>query len=66
MGVLRVATLNVRGLKMVQRRTAIFLSLRNVSFDVLFLQECHLQGYSDVSFFSEGWGRGPSLWGVGM
>ncbi len=65
MGVLRVATLNVRGLKMVQRRTAIFLSLRNVSFDVLFLQECHLQGYSDVSFFSEGWGRGPSLWGVG-
>ncbi len=42
MGVLRVATLNVRGLKMVQRRTGIFLSLRNVSFDVLFLQEMSL------------------------
>lgn len=65
MGAIRVATLNVRGLKMVQRRTAIFLSLRMLSFDVLFLQECHLHGYSDVELFSEGWDRGPSLWGVG-
>lgn len=50
---------------MLQRRTAVFISLKRLPFDVLFLQECHLQRYSDVQLFSVGWGLGPSVWGVG-
>ncbi len=62
---LRVATFNARGLKMLQRRTSIYLSLKMSPLDVCFLQECHLQGKEDVSVFSAGWEAGPSCWGVG-
>ncbi len=62
---LRVASLNARGMKMLQRRTSIYLSLKMSIFDVCFLQECHLQGSEDVSVFSAGWEVGPSCWGVG-
>jgi len=65
MGYIRVATLNVRGIKMLQRRIAVFISLKTLPFDVLFLQECHLQGCNDVQIFSDGWRWGPSVWGVG-
>lgn len=50
---------------MIQRRTAIFLSLKMSPLDVCFLQECHLKDKKDVSVFSAGWEMGPSFWGVG-
>lgn len=50
---------------MIQRRTAIFLSLKMSPWDVCFLQECHLKDKNDVSVFSAGWEMGPSFWGVG-
>lgn len=62
---LRVVTLNAKRIKMLQRRTSIYLSLKMLPFDVCFLQECHLQGKEDVSTFSAGWEVGPSCWGVG-
>lgn len=65
MGQIRVATFNVRGLKMAERRTAVFLSVRNLKYDVLFLQECHLENERDVESFSTEWTLGPSFWGVG-
>lgn len=60
-----VATLNVRGCRQATRRTAIFESLESVSFDMLFLQECHLHSAADATLFSAGWRAGPSVWGVG-
>lgn len=65
MACIRVGTLNTRGMKMLQRRTAVFISLKRLPFDVVFLQECHLQGHIDVQGFSAGWGLGPSVWGAG-
>lgn len=47
------------------RQAAIFLSLRSVSFDLLFLQECHLISTSESEIFSKGWELGPSVWGAG-
>jgi len=61
----RVTTLNVRGLKMADRRRAFFESLRSCRFDVMFLQECHLEGGRDEAIFSEECERGPSVWGAG-
>lgn len=46
-----MATLNVRGMKMVERRAAVYLSVRDLYYDVLFLQECHLENDKDVEFF---------------
>lgn len=65
MSELTIATLNVRGLKMRQRRTAFFNSLKYVYFDILFLQECHLESCKDEQLFAEGWNKGPSVWGAG-
>lgn len=65
MGGLRVASLNVRGLKMVKRRIAFFESLSFVRFDVMFLQECHLESSRDEILFSKEWGKGPAIWGAG-
>lgn len=62
---LRVATLNVRGIRMPKRRAAMFLSVRSLPLDILFLQECHLKQEREKSWFSEGWGAGPLEWGVG-
>lgn len=50
---------------MLQRRTAIYLSLKMSAFDVCFLQECHLQDKDDVSvFFLQGgkWGLHVEGW----
>lgn len=58
-------TLNVRGLKSLQKRRAFFLSLEFVSFDVLFLQECHLKDKVDVEIFQEDRKRGNFSWGGG-
>lgn len=61
-----MASLNVRGMKMVERRAAVYLSVRDLYYDVLFLQECHLENDKDVEFFfSKEWTLGPSFWGVG-
>lgn len=65
MGQIKVATFNVRGLKMAERRTAVFFSVRDLYYDVLFLQECHLENERDVERFSKEWTLGPSFWGVG-
>lgn len=65
MGYLRVATLNVRGMKMLQQRTAVIISLKMLVFEVLFLQEYHLQGYNDVQLFLLDGGGGLLFVGVG-
>lgn len=59
-----MATLNARGMKMAERWTAVF-SVRELHYDVLFLQECHLENDKDVERFSNEWSSGPSFWGVG-
>lgn len=66
MGLIRVATLNARGMKMAERRTAVFFSVRDLHYDVLFLQECHLENDKDVERFSNEWSLGPSfgVWGM--
>lgn len=65
MGTIKVGTLNVRGLRQPLKRAAVFVSLRSVACDVLFLQECHLCCEGDSILFSKGWDVGPSVWGVG-
>lgn len=65
MACLRMATLNARGLRGLQRRTSVFLSLKISNFDVCFLQECHLQGKEDCDHFSASWEVGPSCWSAG-
>ncbi|GAA6085326.1 uncharacterized protein LOC121397172, partial [Tachysurus ichikawai] len=62
---LRVVTLNVRGIKQPLKRAAAFLSLSSVPFDILFLQECHLCSEAEGVAFSKGWERVPSAWGIG-
>ncbi len=48
---------NVRGLKMVKRRIAFFESLSFVRFDVIFLQECHLESSRDEILFCKRVGK---------
>lgn len=58
-----MATLNVRGMKMVERRAAVYLSVRDLYYDVLFLQECHLENDKDVEFFFQKNGLWDHLFG---
>uniref|UniRef100_A0A8C9WD04 Uncharacterized protein n=1 Tax=Scleropages formosus TaxID=113540 RepID=A0A8C9WD04_SCLFO len=58
-------TLNVRGLKNVLKRAAMFHRLASSAFQLCFLQEVHLQDQQDVAVFSSGWRKGRSYWNVG-
>lgn len=62
---MKLATLNVRGLRDRVKRTAVFLSLKSLSFDVCFLQEVHLKNGEDVVAFTRDWDKGGSRWSVG-
>ncbi len=66
MDCLRVATLNARGLKMLQRRTSIYLSLKMSTFDVCFLQNVTYKGMKMFLFFLRGgrWGLLVGEWGM--
>lgn len=43
-----VATLNMRGIGQVVKRTAVFQSLKSILFDMLLIQEVHLQLRADA------------------
>lgn len=63
MGLFRVVPFNVRGMKMAERRTAVFFSVKELHYDVLFLQECHMENDKDVNFQISGpWDRPFREW----
>ena len=63
MGTLKVASVNVRGLRDALKRRAVFEFLSNLRFDIFLLQEVHLRDGGDIKAFSAGWKWGDSRWG---
>lgn len=61
----KLITINVRGFRDQVKREAVFLSLMTMTFNVCFLQECHLRDKKDIKTFSRQWKGGYSFWGVG-
>lgn len=59
---LKVASLNVRSLKGLTRRTALFVYLKTLDFDICFLQECGIDTGLDYNYLKNDWKWGPSVW----
>lgn len=61
----KIITVNVRGLRDLVKRTAVFSFLASSRYNVYFMQEVHLKDDRDVVLFKREWGLGESFWSVG-
>lgn len=62
---LKILTLNIRGLRNLVKRTAFFSYLKTMVFDICLVQEVHLKDERDVIQFTREWDRGDSRWNIG-
>ena len=61
---MRIATLNVRGLNDFQKQRKFILFCETQNFDVIFVQETHIDNFAKAQRFEHLWG-GKVFWGFG-
>ena len=65
MAVVKMLSLNVRGMRDTCKRRVVYDFVDHLHVDICLLQEVHLRDIGDVAKFSREWTKGDSIWSVG-